>query len=297
MRPPFDPAQYPPGTVVGGKYQLGSMIGFGEHSVVFAATHRFLQRKAAVKVFAQAAEAKQMARIAREARLAGSLRHPNIVEIYEVGALPDHRPFLVMELLEGETLEQRVERVGPLPVAQALAIAQQVLHGLAIAHEQKIVHRDLRPPNLFLARVRGEEVCKILDFGTARQFDNPQDTWTAPGTSLTHAAYFAPEQLVVNALVDHRADLYATGMVLYVLLTGRVPFAAKAAAVLTEVMNAAPPPPSTWRPELPRDVDRVVLAALSKRPEDRFQTAEDMAEALRLASLFADYVTGERTRE
>lgn len=292
-RAPFDPASLPPGTRIAGKYELGPPIGFGEHSVVYSAVHRLLQRKAAVKIVALTDSLGEK-RFAREARLTGSLEHPNIVEVYEVGRLEDGRPFLAMEYLEGETLEQRLRhRGGTLDIAEAMSIGQALLNGLAAAHEKQIVHRDLRPPNVFLAQVRGEEVLKILDFGVSRQFGDASDsTLTAPGTLVGGMHYLAPEQLYEDGVVDHRTDLYATGVLLYQLLTGKLPFGAKGPALLIDIVEKTPEPPSRYRAGLPADVDRVVMTALAKDPAKRFQSAEAMSEALRLAAIFASYMGG-----
>lgn len=291
-KPPFDPSALAPGTRIADKYELGEPLGWGEHSVVYAAVHRLLQRKAAVKVLARTDETTEK-RFAREAKLAGSLSHPNIIELYEVGRLPSGHAFLAMEHLDGETLEDRFQRQGPFSIGEAMRLGQQVLHGLAAAHEQQIVHRDIRPENLFLAMIRGEEVLKILDFGISRRFGDAADsTLTTPGTLLGNAAYLAPEQLYEGGVIDQRTDLYATGVLLYRLLTGRLPFEAKASALLIEIVEKDPLPPSRHRSELTADVDRAILRALAKDAADRFQDAEAMAEALRLTSLFADYVTG-----
>ncbi len=290
-RPPFDPVSFPPGTVIAGKYELGQAIGIGEHSVVYSAVHQLLQRKAAVKILG-ASDTAGIKRFAREARLVGSIEHPNIVEVYEVGMLEDGRPFMATEYLEGETLRDRLTREGPFAIGATLDLGQAVLSGLAAAHEKQIVHRDLRPPNLFLARIRGEEVLKILDFGISREFGSDESTLTEPGTLLGGLGYLAPEQLRGDGRIDHRVDLYATGVLLYELLTGREPFTTKGPALLIDIVEKAPDPPSRWREELPKDVDRVILSALSKRADDRFADAESMAEALRLASLFAHYMTG-----
>lgn len=291
-RAPFDPASLPPGTRIAGKYELGPSIGVGEHAVVYAAVHRLLQRKAAVKIVALT-DAVGEKRFAREARHAGSLKHPNIVEVYEVGRLEDGRPFLAMEYLEGETLEQRLKHRGPLDIGEAMTVGQALLHGLAAAHEQQIVHRDLRPQNIFLAQVRGEEVLKILDFGISRHFGDAGDsTLTAPGTLVGNMHYLAPEQLYEDGVVDHRTDLYATGVLIYQLLTGKLPFGAKGPALLIDIVEKDPDPPSKYRPGLPADVDRVVMTALAKDPAARFQDAESMSEALRLAAIFASYMGG-----
>ncbi|HJL16445.1 MAG TPA: serine/threonine-protein kinase [Sandaracinaceae bacterium LLY-WYZ-13_1] len=290
-KPPFDPAALPPGTRIADKYELGPPLGWGKHSVVYEATHRLLQRKAAVKILAETDEQTER-RFAREAKLAGSLSHANIVDVYEVGRLPSGHAFLAMEHLAGETLEARFQRQGPFSIGEAMRIGQELLHGLMAAHEQSIVHRDLRPENLFLAQIRGEEVLKILDFGISRRFGDAADSvLTTPGTLLGEAAYLAPEQLYEDGVVDHRTDLYATGVLLYRLLTGRLPFEAKASQLLIQIVEKDPPPPSQHRAELPPDVDKVILSALAKRQDQRFRDAEAMAEALRLTSLFSDYVT------
>jgi eukaryotic-like serine/threonine-protein kinase len=288
-QPPFDPASLPPGTRIADKYELGPAIGVGVHSVVYAALHRLLQRKAAVKVLA-ATDPVTEKRFAREAKLAGSLSHPNIVELYEVGRLEDGRAFLAMEYLEGETVEQRLRHRGVLSIAETMTIGQAVLRALGAAHEQQIVHRDICPENVFLAMVRGEEVVKILDFGISRHFGNAGDsTLTAPGTILGDIGYLAPEQLYEDGIVDQRTDLYATGILLYRMLTGQMPFPSKGPHLLVDIVERVPDAPSKVRPELPADVDRVIACALAKKAEDRFQSAESMAEALRLATIFAEY--------
>jgi serine/threonine-protein kinase len=290
VQPPFNPASIPPGTVVGAKYELGPAIGWGRHSVVYSAVHKLLQRKAAVKILAKTDEETER-RFAREAKLAGSLRHENIVEVYEIGRLEDGRAFLATEFLEGETLAERVAVTGPLSVPEAMRIGQEVLRGLEAAHEQQIVHRDIRPDNLFLAIVRGEEVLKILDFGVSRRFGDSADSMlTEPGDVLGEAGYLAPEQLHEDGQIDQRTDLYATGVLLYRLLTGRMPFEAKGPQLLVQIVEQAPPPPSTHRSDLSPDVDKVILGALAKDPSARFADAPAMSEALRLASLFSSYV-------
>jgi serine/threonine-protein kinase len=291
QKPPFDPASLPPGTRIADKYELGPPLGWGQHSVVYEAVHRLLQRKAAVKVLAATDETTEK-RFAREVKLAGSLSHENIVEVYEVGRLPSGHAFLAMEHLEGETMEERFQRQGPFSIGEAMSLGQQVLYGLQAAHEQSIVHRDIRPENLFLAQIRGEEVLKILDFGISRRFGDAADSvLTTPGTLLGDAAYLAPEQLYEDGVIDHRTDLYATGVLLYRLLTGRLPFEAKASRLLIQIVEEKPRPPSERRSGLTKDVDRVILSALAKNAEDRFRDAEAMAEALRLASIFSQYVS------
>lgn len=289
-RPPFPPTSLPPGLLLAGKYELGTPIGWGAHSVVYSATHRLLQRKAAVKVLAKTDDESER-RFAREAKLAGSLSHPNIVEVYEIGRMDDGRAFLVMEFLEGESLEDRLQRIGPFSIADAMRVGQEVLFALAVAHESQILHRDLRPQNIFMAQTRDGETLKILDFGVSRKFGGEDSILTRPGTFLGDVQYVAPEQLYEDSSIDQRTDIYAVGVLLYRLLTGEPPFAGKALQLLTAVVEHMPPAPSTRRPELTSDVDRVILTAMAKRMDDRFNDAESMAEALRLTSLFSSYVT------
>ncbi|MFK7985475.1 MAG: serine/threonine-protein kinase [Sandaracinaceae bacterium] len=287
--PPFPPSSLPPGTLVAGKYELGPAIGWGRHSVVYSSLHRLLQRKAAVKVLAKTDDATQK-RFAREARLAGSLRHPNILEVYEIGRLDDGRAFLATEFLQGETLEDRLAVTGPITAPETMRIGQELLLGLNAAHEQQIVHRDIRPENIFMTILRGEEVLKILDFGVSRRFDDSSDSMlTQPGDVLGEAAYLAPEQLYEDGVVDQRTDLFSVGVLLYRLLTGRLPFEAKGPQLLLEIVERDPKPPSAHRPDITGDVDRVVMTALAKDKNDRFPNATAMSEALRLASLFASY--------
>lgn len=259
--------------------------------MVYASVHLLLRRKAAVKILAKTDEESER-RFAREARLAGSLQHTNIVELYEIGRLADGRAFIAMEYLEGETLEERLSRIGPFTIPDAMRIGQQLLLGLAVAHENHIVHRDLRPQNIFMAKIRGEEVLKIVDFGISRRFGaNADSMLTRPGTFLGAIQYVAPEQLYEDGVIDQRTDLYAVGVFLYRLLTGRVPFEGKASRLLLQIVEDPPSPPSVHRPELTADVDKVILTALAKNPDDRFENAESMAEALRLTELFSSYVT------
>ncbi len=292
VKPPFDPSSLPPGTRIADKYVLGESIGFGEKSVVYSAVHRFLQRPAAVKVLALTDPVTEK-RFAREARLAGSLRHPNIVQVYEVGRLPDGRAYLVMEHLQGETVTQLIARTGPLPVSDAVYVVQAVLNGLGAAHDEEIVHRDIRPDNLVIVYNRDSAVVKILDFGISRQFGSADEnaTLTQPGTILGgDTAYLAPEQIAEDGVVDQRTDIYAVGILLHFLLTARLPYQSTGAQLLIDVMQKTPEPPSRLRTGIPKEMDRVFIKACSKTSADRFQSAEEMSEALRLAMLFADYV-------
>jgi serine/threonine-protein kinase len=278
---------------VAGRYVLQHLLGVGGmNSTVWAAWHEATHRTVALKLlpatYAAAAE-----RFQRGARLASKLNHPNVTIVHDHGQEPTGELFLVMELLEGETLHQHLKREGPLPVERALGITVQVLRALDHAHRRNVVHRDLKPGNLFLVESpdhEGEgEVVKVLDFGIAKAFEDDATT-DLLSSEVTHQRqlcgtphYMAPEQITLGR-VDARTDLYAMGVVLYRMLVGRLPFEAREAAQLFRAhLGEAPPSFHAVNPnvEVPAAVEALVMRALSKAPEDRFQTASEMRVALR----------------
>ena len=278
---------------VAGRYVLQHLLGVGGmNSTVWAAWHEATHRTVALKLlpatYAAAAE-----RFQRGARLASKLNHPNVTIVHDHGQEPTGELFLVMELLEGETLHQHLKREGPLPVERALGITVQVLRALDHAHRRNVVHRDLKPGNLFLVESpdhEGEgEVVKVLDFGIAKAFEDDAST-DLLSSEVTHQRqlcgtphYMAPEQITLGR-VDARTDLYAMGVVLYRMLMGRLPFEAREAAQLFRAhLGEAPPSFHEVNPnvEVPTAVEALVMRALSKAPEDRFQTAAEMRVALR----------------
>ena len=262
-----------------GRYEVLSRIGAGGMGEVYRARDLRLGREVALKVLDAGLlqDAKSIARFEQEARLAGSLDHPNVLAVHDVG---DHegKPYLVSELLEGVTLREQLSS-GPLSPPRAVAIALQIAQGLAAAHEKGIVHRDLKPENIFLTR---DGRTKILDFGIAKLLpaarhhaitEGGADPQTMPGTLIGTVAYMSPEQVRGEA-VDARSDLFSFGCVLYELVSGRSPFAGntpmeKAAAVL----HRTPPPLPL---EVPPALASVVGRCLQKSAGDRFQTARDL---------------------
>jgi Tol biopolymer transport system component len=277
-----------PGATLG-PYQILGKVGEGGMGVVYRARDERLARDVAIKVIA-ASVAKDPERLRRfqiEARAAGRLSHPNIVTIHDVGST-DGSPFIVSEMLEGETLRDRLV-AGAIPARRAVAAAIQLAHALASAHKAGIIHRDLKPENLFLT---ANGTLKVLDFGIAKLFqdDGAQEdstTGDAPaltmtGTVLGTASYMAPEQIRVQQ-VDHRADLFAFGAILYEMLTGERAFpGATPADRMSAILGADPRPlPKTVEGEAP-GIGRVIVRCLEKRPEDRFQSAEDLAFTLEL---------------
>jgi serine/threonine protein kinase len=270
-----------------GPYTIQAPLGAGGMGEVYRARDARLNRDVAIKVIppSVADNPAALARFEREAHAIAALSHPNILTIFDVGH-SDGRPFAVMELLEGETLRARLAQ-GPLPVRKAVEIAALIARGLAAAHDKQIAHRDLKPENVFLTPTGG---VKILDFGLAR--DTSADTAltrlesptmapaTTPGTVLGTVGYMAPEQ-VRGEPADQRSDIFALGCVLYEMLTGARAFARETAAeTMAMILREDPPEPSTVSAMVPPSVQRALRRCLEKRPQERFESARDLAFAL-----------------
>jgi serine/threonine protein kinase len=275
-------------------FDVTRRLGEGGMGAVYEATHSLMPRRVAVKVLRRefATDAAVVQRFFNEARATNSIRHPSIVEIVDVGMLPDGVPYLIMELLEGESLAQRLARDGRLPLPLAIDFTLQVASALHTAHQAGIVHRDLKPDHLFLVkddRHPGRAMVKVLDFGIAklrtdRATGNVQ---TNAGTILGTPAYMSPEQCRgVAEVVDHRADIYGLGITLYELICGQPPFLGRGIGdTMMMHMGMEPDAPSRRREEVPPDLDRIVLKALEKKPEDRFSTMAELAHALEQCSV------------
>lgn len=274
-----------------GPYEIVAPIGAGGMGEVYRARDARLERDVAVKVLPAhlADDAVALARFEREARAIAALSHPNILGIFDVGR-EGSTAYVVTELLEGETLRERLA-AGALPPRKAAACAAQIANGLAAAHEKGIVHRDLKPENVFVTR---DGRVKILDFGVAKQERPPADlgptntptrmATTDPGVVLGTVAYMAPEQ-VRGQPVDHRADLFAFGTTLYEMLTGRKAFEHETAAeTMTAILKEDPPELAAVDPKIPPALARIVQHCLEKRPEERFQSARDLAFDLETAA-------------
>ncbi len=243
---------------------------------VYLAVHPDIGRRAAVKVLpaGDATDPEIASRFLTEARAANAIRHPNIVDIYDLGVLPNGAPYIVMEYLEGETLTQALRR-GPLELEDAVDWSCQVAEALSAAHAGDVVHRDLKPDNLFLipdAHRLGKRQVKVLDFGIAklqrRQLEQLHKTRT--GSLLGTPLYMSPEQCMSQKDIDARTDVYSLGVILYEMVTGRRPFDGEGVyAVISMHINEPPPPPSTLRPGLPAMLEAVILKALAKAPGDR----------------------------
>ncbi|HET6423105.1 MAG TPA: serine/threonine-protein kinase, partial [Planctomycetaceae bacterium] len=270
------------------KYKLLSLLGKGGMSSVFLAEHTLMRRRCAIKVLPhkRVADSSYLARFHREAQAVASLDHPNIVRAYDV----DHQTerdtdihFLVMEYVEGQSLQELVGRSGPCPLVDAVDYVRQAAIGLSHAHQAGLVHRDIKPGNLLRDQ---HGVVKILDLGLARFFDNQGEeqalTIQHDEKVLGTADYLAPEQALDSHSVDARADIYSLGCTLYFLLTGHPPFTE---GTLTQRLMAhqtkEPPPVEQDRPDVPASLITIVRKMMAKKPDDRYATAEETAEALR----------------
>jgi eukaryotic-like serine/threonine-protein kinase len=259
----------------------------GGMGTIYEAEHLLMRRRFAVKVLRRelGADSALVQRFLNEARATNQIRHPNIVEVTDAGVLPSGLPYFVMELLVGENVADRLARVGPLGVELALDIALQTSSAVHAAHQAGIVHRDLKPENLFLTadpRVQGRELVKVLDFGIAKLRGEVSVVRTNAGAVLGTPAYMAPEQCRGKPdQVDHRADVYALGVILYEMLTGVTPFVTEDAIEMMMLQVRTPPPAlRARRADVPERVEAVVMKALAKDPAHRFQSLAEMMEAL-----------------
>jgi serine/threonine-protein kinase len=268
-----------------GKYHLRQPIGAGAMGVVYLAEHQFLKRPCAVKLIrpGSAADPRIQARFEREVRLTATLSHPNTVEVYDYGRTPDGVDYYVMEYLPGLSLQELVERHGPLPPGRGVYLLRQVCGALREAHAVGLIHRDIKPSNIIAARRGGmDDVAKLLDFGLVRPAaPAPGAELSAEGQILGTPLFMSPEQATCNGEVDERSDIYSLGAVAYYLLTGRPPFN-QGGGMAVLVAHARDPvvPPSLIVAGIPEDLERVVLRCLAKDPADRFADAEGLERAL-----------------
>jgi serine/threonine-protein kinase len=276
-----------------GSYRLGELLGRGGMGEVYHACHRMLARPAAIKLIrpevlgTRDGETAQLAikRFRREAEVAASLRSPHTVELYDFGITDDETFYFVMELLDGMTLDALVRRHGPVPAPRAIYILRQVCESLEEAHERGLVHRDIKPANIHVGRLGLQhDFVKVLDFGLVKSVAGPtgeHSLATAAGLTPGTPAYMAPE-MALGDTVDGRADLYALGCVAYYLLTGTLVFEADSGLqMMAKHLRAEPVPPSqrTALP-IPAALERLVLACVAKKPEDRPRGAAELARAL-----------------
>jgi serine/threonine-protein kinase len=272
-----------PGDLIAGKYRLETQLGRGGMGAVYAARHTTTGRRFAIKLLSHelAGDAQAEARFLREATLASAINHPAIVEVYDVGH-HEGFPYMVMKLLQGETLGQRLRR-GTLSPQEAIAILVPVLDGIGAAHDNGIVHRDLKPDNIMLEREGGIERPRVLDFGISKLVGGTDNRTglTRPGTSIGTPDYMSPEQVRGVADLDGRTDVYALGVILYEMLTGAVPYEGNNYADLVlKIVNGGAPGIRAWNTELSEELEAIVARAMAASREQRFASVKELSDAL-----------------
>jgi tetratricopeptide (TPR) repeat protein len=263
------------GRTLDDKIEIGAVLGVGGMGVVHAGRHRITGRDVAVKILKRrvCGDSEHCKRFLSEARACGRIKHPNVVDIYDAGMHGDE-PYIVMELLEGHSLEGMLADGEEIVLPRALEIIEEAARGVAAAHEAGVIHRDLKPGNIFVS----DEGVKVLDFGISRQ---PEGGETKPGQILGTPFYMAPEQIQRPDQVDARTDVYALGVVLFELLTGEPPFVAEVVhALLYAITNGPDPDLRAKKADVPEAVEQVVLRALARDQDARFASAAELADAL-----------------
>src|SRR6476646_4333202 len=283
------------GTVLSGRYKLEAKLGSGGMSTVYLARDTTLDRQVAVKVLHRemSEQEDQLQRFRQEARAVAKLSHPNVVAVIDAGEDGGH-PYIVFEYVEGETLKQRIARLGSLDTQEALAYAIEIARGLSIAHGRNMVHRDIKPQNVL---IDDEGRAKLTDFGISRQLE--QAGMTATGRVLGTTDYVAPEQAMGHG-ADPRSDIYSLGVVLSEMLVGQVPFHADSqVGVAMKHVNEELPDVQRRRPEVSAAVALVVERSTMKRPEQRYENVaemiDDLSTALEVEAARAGSTTGEAT--
>ena len=265
------------GAVLSDSYEIVRMIGEGGMGRVYEARHkRLLSKRFALKILHPhlAQQSEVVARFLREAEATSVLHHPHIVSVFDVNRAPDGRPFLVAELLEGEQLGHYLERSRKLAIPDAIRIVRQICHALIEAHAHAIVHRDIKPENVFLVGRAPERSAKVLDFGISRVGE--QASMTRTGMVMGTPAYMPPEQ-ARGEHVDHRADVYAVGAILYQALTGKKPFDdPDPIATLAAVLSREPTRPCTLEASLPPALELIIQKAMAKQPAERYATMREL---------------------
>jgi serine/threonine protein kinase len=285
-----------------GQYLLHKKLGAGGMGEVYLGEHTMLRRACAIKLIRpeQAGDPTTLSRFEREVQAMATLTHWNTVEIYDYGIAEDGTFYYVMEYLPGLSLQELVERHGPLSPARAIYILRQICAGLKEAHNIGLIHRDIKPSNVILCQRGGAfDVAKLLDFGLVQGFgfENASDRLTLQGTILGSPPYMSPEQALGKGQIDARTDIYSLGGLAYFLLTGQPPFQRETAMeLLMAHVHDAVPPLRDIRPEAPPDLEEIVLNCLAKKPDGRFPNIHRLDRALADCAAAEDW-DGDRARE
>jgi serine/threonine-protein kinase len=283
------------GMVLQDRYRIVRLLGEGGMGAVYEGEHLLIKKRVAIKcLHAQYAQNPEVvARFHREALAATSIGHQNIIEVTDLGRFPDGSVFMVLEFLQGRDFANLIEDEGPQPLNRVVHIMMQICDALTAAHDKDIVHRDLKPENVFLIR-RGDDrdFVKLLDFGISKMksaSDTPSSSMTRTGMALGTPYYMAPEQAQGRKDVDHRADIYALGVILFRALTGQHPFDHDSYPMLVLKICTEPPPPlRRYRPDLPPELEQVAAKMLAKTPDERFPNCAAVKVALRPFASFSD---------
>ncbi|MBW2730970.1 MAG: phosphate/phosphite/phosphonate ABC transporter substrate-binding protein [Deltaproteobacteria bacterium] len=272
----------PPTRLIGGKYRLGRLLGEGGMGAVYQAEHTGLGTVVAVKLLNEsfATDKNALSRFRREARAAAAIRHENIVSVFDTGTDDRGIPFIVMEMLEGESLSAYLRREGVLRPEVATAVTLQILAGLAAAHDKRVVHRDLKPGNIIVAcREDNSQVVKVLDFGISKFYSDPAvPDVTATGAVIGTPRFMAPEQARGERDIDERVDLYAVGVLLYRMVTGKLPFGGTTQReIIDRILEGNPTMPREIDPSIPKPLEAAILRALEVDKANRQQSAREMS--------------------
>jgi serine/threonine-protein kinase len=274
------------GNTLTDKYRIEEKLAEGGMGCVYRATHVLMEKTVAIKVLhpALAADEKIVARFTREAKAASRISHPHALTVTDFGEDKNGVVFLVMEYLRGRTLKEVIRDDGPMPLRRVVEIVRQVCGALEAAHAEGVVHRDLKSDNIMLEESSGGDWAKVLDFGIAKikEHEGAQDAaLTAPNLIIGTPQYMSPEQCSQASEIDSRSDIYSLGVIIYEMLAGHVPFTGESpTAIMVKHLQDAPPSILEEREDLPAEVGRIVAQALAKKPEDRFQKAGQLSDAL-----------------
>jgi len=274
------------GEILAGKYRVERVLAQGGMGIVVAAIHQQLDQRVALKFMLpkDAPKEADFGRFMREAKAAVRLRSEHVAKVLDVGTAETGSPYIVMEYLDGRDLDVILQEHGPLPVELAVTYVLQACEAVAEAHALGIVHRDLKPANLFLTRrADGTPCVKVLDFGISKLLDadEPMMALTKTSAMMGTPIYMAPEQIRSSKEVDRRSDIWALGMILYELLTGRTAFVRDTLLELcSSILTDSPTPPTEVRPDIPRELSDAILRALQKDPNDRFRSLGQLVDAL-----------------